>query len=204
MELMRSLDQTRSGIDTAALGAACTELAAQGRARLDWYDGEVKTRVSADMRYGEQVFEISVPLDDVDITDASAIAEAFHSRHEAQFTYALRKQPVFIANVRASAIGVLPPIPARPPAKMEPAAPGARAIYLDGWVTVPLYAFAKLAVGQAIEGPAIVESDTTTILLRRGDRARLDAGGWLEVDVKLSEVAAIEIAQGSPQTKRAV
>jgi N-methylhydantoinase A len=30
-------------------------------------------------------------------------------------------------------------------------------------------------------GPAIVESDTTTVLLLPGDRARMDARGWLDI-----------------------
>jgi N-methylhydantoinase A len=32
-----------------------------------------------------------------------------------------------------------------------------------------------------VAGPAIVESDTTTVLLLPGDAARMDARGWLEI-----------------------
>ena len=36
-------------------------LEAEGRARVaSWFGGEVETRSAADMRYGEQVFEITV------------------------------------------------------------------------------------------------------------------------------------------------
>jgi N-methylhydantoinase A len=48
---------------------------------------------------------------------------------------------------------------------------------------VPVLAFAALAPDQAVPGPAIVESDTTTVLLLPGDAARMDARGWLEVAV---------------------
>ena len=42
---------------------------------------------------------------------------------------------------------------------------------------VPAYAFDHLAPGQEIDGPAIVESAMTTVLLRPGDRVR-----WKGVD----------------------
>jgi len=187
VELMRSLDQTRGGIDTAALVATCAELTAAGRANLSWYDGEVTTRISADMRYGEQVFEISVPLDDIDIKDPAAVAEAFHKMHEDQFTYALRQQDVFITNVRVSAIGMLGATPARKRPHREPATSGQREVYLDGWKTVPLFNFTNLAPDQVVVGPAIVESDTTTILLRAGDHGKFDARGWLEIRPRLTK-----------------
>jgi N-methylhydantoinase A len=34
-----------------------------------------------------------------------------------------------------------------------------------------------------VQGPAIVESDTTTVLLLPGDAARMDARGWLDIAV---------------------
>ena len=65
IELARSQTQTH-GIDVAALQAAFAAMEREGRARLGWFDGEVMVRRSADMRYGEQVFEIAVPLDAMD------------------------------------------------------------------------------------------------------------------------------------------
>jgi N-methylhydantoinase A len=48
---------------------------------------------------------------------------------------------------------------------------------------VPIYAFDALAPDQAIEGPAVIESATTSVLLRLGDRARTTAFGWLDIQV---------------------
>jgi N-methylhydantoinase A len=59
---------------------------------------------------------------------------------------------------------------------------GARRIMLEsGLIDVPVYDFAGLGADQAVAGPAIVESDTTTVLLLPGDAARMDARGWLEI-----------------------
>lgn len=48
---------------------------------------------------------------------------------------------------------------------------------------MPVYDFLALAADQVVAGPAVVESDTTTVLLRAGDRARYDRRGWLDVAV---------------------
>jgi N-methylhydantoinase A len=40
-----------------------------------------------------------------------------------------------------------------------------------------------LAPDQVVAGPAIIESDTTTVLLLPGDTARMDGRGWLDIAV---------------------
>jgi N-methylhydantoinase A len=90
-----------------------------------------------------------------------------------------------LVNARASVIGRLPP-PAGVAAMRGPGATVAKAqrrLYLGGWIEVPVYDFAALAEDQSITGPAIVESDTTTVLLRQGDSAQFDARGWLDLMV---------------------
>ncbi len=187
IELARSQAQG-SGIDIAALQASFAAMEREGRERLGWYDGEITVRRSADMRYGEQVFEIAVPLDDVDWaspTLAADLEKLFHARHEALYTYSLPDQDVVLVNARASVIGRLPP-PAGVAATRGPGptvAKARRRLYLGGWIEVPVYDFGALADDQSITGPAIVESDTTTVLLRQGDSAQFDARGWLDLIV---------------------
>jgi N-methylhydantoinase A len=178
----------QAGIDTAALKAAFVAMEDEGRSRLSWFDGEIATHRSAEMRYGEQVFEIAVPLDAMDWdsdTLAADIEAAFHQAHEALYTYALRDQDAVLVNARVSVIGRLPAPAAAPVADTAaPAAPKAsRRVFLGGWTEVPVYAFAALAPGQAVAGPGIVESDTTTVLLRARDESRYDPRGWLDVSV---------------------
>jgi N-methylhydantoinase A len=192
VEMMQSQGQTpgskSGGIDIAGLAEAFGEMENEGRQRLGGFDGEVSIARSADMRYGEQVFEIAVPLDAMDWRAATLpqdIEAAFHRAHEALYTYSLPDQDVVLVNARASVIGRLAPPPANAAtAAGDPAAAKIlRRVYLGGWMNVPVYAFALLADGQEITGPAIVESDDTTVLLRPGDRARYDARGWLGIEV---------------------
>src|SRR5580692_1310224 len=103
IELARSQSQTH-GIDVDALRVAFAEMEREGRARLGWFDGAVTVRRSADMRYGEQVFEIAVDLEGLDWQApdlAKRLEAAFHQAHEALYTYSSPDQDVVLVNARA-------------------------------------------------------------------------------------------------------
>jgi N-methylhydantoinase A len=65
-----------------------------------------------------------------------------------------------------------------------------RRVHLGGWIEAPVWRFEALAEAQVVAGTALIESPTTTILLRPGDRARFDGRGWLELDVAASPMHA--------------
>ena len=183
VELTRGQSQS-GGIDVPGLNASFAAMEQEGRARLAWFDGEIAIRRTADMRYGEQVFEIAVPLDDVP-RDRAAIEDAFHRAHERLYTYASPGQEVVLVNAGLSVIGRLPSAPAAAPAAARaPAAPKSRRhVFLGFWADIPVYDFAALAPDQTVSGPAIVESDTTTVLLRGTETARFDPRGWLDISL---------------------
>src|SRR4249919_237963 len=83
------------------------EQAAAGRLR-SWFKGPVSIERSAEMRYGEQIFEIDVSLDGLDWNAADLverIEDRFHVRHEELYTYASRGQEVVFVNARVAAVG---------------------------------------------------------------------------------------------------
>jgi N-methylhydantoinase A len=187
-EMARSEIGTGGVPEDDALRSIWAALESEGRARVAaWFGGAVETRRAADMRYGEQVFEIAVPLEAVPWETPGLkqrVTDAFHARHESLFTYALDGEEVVLVNARLAVIGRLPPMPVPPAAQARaPAAPFAtRRARLDGAeADLPVLDFAALADGQVATGPAIVESDTTTVLLLPGDQARMDARGWLDI-----------------------
>jgi len=190
-EIARTQIGDTGSLDVARLRSLFAEMEAEGRQRLaGWFDGPVRIVRSADMRYGEQIFEIDVPLEGVDLDApdvAARIKQAFERRHEELYTYALPAQDPVLVNVRLAAVGALPSLPEEPVAAVgAPAEPIARRrIYLGDWLDAPVFDFGALAAGQAIEGPAIVESETTTVLLRPGDRAVTTPHRWLDVAVDL-------------------
>jgi N-methylhydantoinase A len=164
------------------------DMEAEGRRRLGaGFTGQVDMRRSVDMRYGEQTFEISVPLDGVDVEAADLmkqVVERFHRRHEELYTYSAPGQDVVLVNVRAAVIGRLPALPAEPERRVgAAAAPRRRRVYLERWTEVPVHDMDGLPEGLEVKGPAIFESATTTVLIRAGERALVTAQGWLDIRI---------------------
>jgi N-methylhydantoinase A len=191
-------------LDGAATRRLFAEMAEEATQRLRAsFDGKMRLQRSVDMRYGEQIFEINVPLDDMDWDVADPlpqIVERFHRRHEELYTYALRDQDSVLVNARVVAVGMLPDLPQEPSLPESAPTPpsGERRIYVSGglrganlgsWSTVPVYDFDTMAPAQTIAGPAIVESAMTTVLLRPRDRATLTPHGWLDIAVPLRDGA---------------
>ena len=178
------------------------DMEAEGRARVT-AAGDLAERAEVirtlDMRYGEQIFEINVSLKDVDLTAddlMEQIVATFHKRHEALYTYSSPEQEVVLVNARCSVVGVLKSMPQEPDlpsaSGLEPK--GTRRSYVGEWLDIPVYAMDDLAPNHNIKGPAIVESRTTTILLRPGDSATVTNTGWLDVEVAPAISAAHSVA----------
>ncbi len=176
-------------LDGAAVKAMFDAMEAEGRARLAAnFDGPVRIERTVEMRYGEQIFEIAVPLAGIDWTVADPLPQIvarFHDRHEALYTYALRDQEAVLVNARCAVIGVLPDLPQEPElaARADAAPAGTRRVHIGGWIEAAVYALDALAPGQVIRGPAVVESALTTVLLRPGNTASVTAHGWLDIAV---------------------
>jgi N-methylhydantoinase A len=192
-ELVRTHVGEVHKLGPAELRRLFDDMEAGGRARLaKAFSGPVHIRRAADMRYGEQIFEVTVPLDGVDVTSPDLLAqmtERFHRRHEELYTYSAPDQEVVLVNLRLAVVGELPTLPAEPRVEAGGAASprGSRRAHLGAWVEVPVYDLDGMQPGQEVEGPAIFESATTTVLMRSADRALVTPHGWL--DIRLGQVA---------------
>ncbi|WP_275190031.1 hydantoinase/oxoprolinase family protein [Bradyrhizobium sp. CSA112] len=165
------------------------EQQAAGRLR-SWFNGPVSIERSAEMRYGEQIFEIDVSLDGLDWTAADLvdrIEDRFHLRHEELYTYASRGQEVVFVNARVAAVGEVARQDegAREDAASSACAPrNRRQAFFGGWCEVPVYALDELRPGHTLTGPAIIEAETTTVLVDTGDRVTVNALGWLDIALR--------------------
>ena len=167
------------------------QLEQQAESRLRaWFDGPVGIERSAEMRYGEQVFEIDVPLDGID-WDApdlvDRIEDRFHRRHEELYTYASRGQEVVFVNARVAAVGEV----SRRDQDTKPAPSAAacsprstRQAFFGAWREVPVFALDDLRPGHTLMGPGIIEAETTTVLIDEGDRVTVNALGWLDIALR--------------------
>jgi N-methylhydantoinase A len=100
-EMARSELTTSGGVpEDAVLRTIWAGLEAEGRARVaSWFGGDVETKRAAAMRYGEQVFAVPLEAVEWDATGLRGrITDAFHARHETQFTYALLEEEVVLVN----------------------------------------------------------------------------------------------------------
>jgi N-methylhydantoinase A len=176
-------------ISAEELRAIFSQLDEQAVGRLrNWFAGDIAIERSAEMRYGEQIFEIDVPLDDIDWTAAALVEQVedrFHRRHEELYTYASRDQEVVFVNARVAAVGRVATrgLEAKPASSRPACALRTRRAFFGKWQDVPVYSFESLAPGQTLEGIAIIDAETTTVILNKGDRVTVNALGWLDIEV---------------------
>ena len=185
-EMVRSHVSEVGRMTAAGLRKLFAWLEREGRKRLARFEGDVTVRRALDMRYGEQIFEISVDLDGVDPASPDLLDQAaarFHRRHEELYAYSAPGQEVVIVNARVAVIGALPVLPAGAGTVERRAAapPARRRVWLGDWVEVPVRRLDGLAAGLEAKGPAIFESATTTVLVREGERVTVTPHGWLDI-----------------------
>jgi N-methylhydantoinase A len=58
-----------------------------------------------------------------------------------------------------------------------------RQAWFGAWREVPVYAFDDLRPGHTLAGPAIIEAETTTVVVDAGDKVSVNALGWLDIDL---------------------
>ena len=190
-DFFRSYPVSLDRADLNELRSILDELGAQGRDKLlaqGVAEDAVEIQCSADMRYLDQIYEVTVPLPDADLPDSEFLSRLtlnFHQRYQELYSYNQQDQEVRLITLRVAAVGKLPRI-----AQLErtgdaaAAGPtGSRRVFLGEWQEAPTYAADSLPAGTEIAGPAVLESDFTTILVWPGDRATVDAMGGVEMRV---------------------
>ncbi|WP_448042775.1 hydantoinase/oxoprolinase family protein [Bradyrhizobium liaoningense] len=165
------------------------EREATGRLK-SWFGGDVAIERSAEMRYGEQIFQIDVPLNNLDWTSENIvdrIEDQFHRRHEELYTYSSPDQEAVFVNARVAAIGAVQSVGqvARGQKAVAPCKPkGRRKAFFGEWREVEVFAADQLRPGNKIDGPAIVEAETTTVVVGEGDQIEVNDLGWLDMRLR--------------------
>ena len=140
---------------------------------------------SVDVRYARQSYELAIPVlrRPVDTAALAQIADAFHARHLATYGHDNRSEPVQMVSVRLAAIGSIPALTIRD----MPAPAGSEAVKsrrelwfrATGAVEAAVYDRARLAAGQHVPGPAVIESLESTILVPPAWQARMNQDGFV-------------------------
>ncbi len=138
---------------------------------------------SLDIKYVGQGYTLNIPLPEEPIGPQTVpvLAERFHTRHEMSCGFRADEEPAEMINLRLRATGLLDktsPQP-RPRGARSPAAAhlGERQAWVDGQQAAQryqIYARERLAPGNVIDGPAIVEQVDSTTVIPPGWLGRVD------------------------------
>jgi N-methylhydantoinase A len=140
--------------------------------------------------YPSQVWDISAPLAKGQFDgpeDITELVNSFHKNHEKLFAFADRDSGVEIVSWQAMVrCRFEDRVTGRVQTKVDAKdIGGTRRCYFpaEGFVNSDVYAFGTLAEGQKMLGPAIIESDLTTVVLNPGAVAEKTASGSLVIDL---------------------
>jgi N-methylhydantoinase A len=148
--------------------------------------GGMERRYFLDMRYVGQFHEVAVPveLDEVTSEGFAGVEERFHALHDRLFGYAVPGQAVEIINLRLTAVGqtTKPRLIAAKLAthRSEHARVGSRRAYLPDvrdFASVPVFDGARLAFGNTVAGPALIDQPATTVFVPTGYEMMCDRFG---------------------------
>jgi 5-oxoprolinase (ATP-hydrolysing) len=185
-------DLGRAALDAEALRDAAgvfDALEARGREALGaegFDDTRIDARRRIDLRYAGTETSLTLALD-----AAEPLRAAFEALHRRRFGYARPGHPIEAVVARVEVLG-------RSPVPPEPARPGGdghilrrTSLYSDGAFVddVPVLRREDLAVGEDVDGPALILEPIGTLVVDRGFRATLDAQGRIAVEDALSHDA---------------
>jgi N-methylhydantoinase A len=147
------------------------------------------------LRYGklryenqEHSVEVLLPEGQIDGSTIGAVADQFASAYEREYTYRL-DAPVEVVGVHVVAIaevGKLEPAPLAGTGRgLEDARKGSRRVDYgpEGTHEAAIYTGELLEPGLSFDGPAVVETSGTTVLVHPGDQLDIDDEGNLVIAV---------------------
>lgn len=151
-------------------------LETRGREQLNkdgFTENDIHITRTLDMRYTGQVHECTVEVGAFDITPSSisTLVEAFHERHEELYMYSERHSAIEVVNVESTIVGRIDRPERMKQAKgngADTAKTGSREVVFssDGArMETPIYDGSKLGAGDYIMGPAVIEEETTTLVI---------------------------------------
>ena len=184
----RTIYAPLDSLTPAHLAAIWDEMAAEGRATLTSArvpEDRQQIIRQADLRYGRQAYELTVDAPDGAVTEATlaGLADAFHAAHERTYGHKNEAEAVHIVTLRLSAVGLLGDPHFAEATGSGDSLKGERAAWFaeTGRVATPVHDRARLAAGQELTGPAIVEALDSTLVVPPVWRAKVDDAGFIRL-----------------------
>lgn len=173
-------------VDPALLNGALDEMEEllAGFLREDGLEVEPQFRRYLTMRFRRQTQgeEVALPWNRFDAARVAELERLFVARYEELYGggVAYGEAGIDIAGIRVDAVGKVerPVLAAHEPLGEDAtlARKGSRRAYFGGdWIEAEVYDQGRLTTGMQLDGPAIVESPFTTVVLPPGSHAEVDA-----------------------------
>jgi N-methylhydantoinase A len=173
------LEKTFGDMEQSALADLMAEKFARER---------LTTLRSAGMRYRGQSYEVSVAVAELNNeADIAALGKRFHEAHRRRYGHMAASEAVEIVNFQVTAVGEIPKPQfnklAVPERLQAPAPHSMRDAYFSPTdkIQVPVFRRSALGPGAVIDGPAVIEEKTSTIVLYPGQRAAIDGYANIEI-----------------------
>jgi len=154
---------------------------------------EQSFRCHIDARYQGQNFEVMVAMPprfaDQEADGMAGFLREYAAAHQREYGYDVPGRAVEIVNCRLQAVGAVAKAPLREIAaagSVKDAVTVQRKIYFGvehGWLDTPVHARGKLPAGAKLEGPALIEEMSSTVLLAPGQSASVDRIGNIVITV---------------------
>jgi len=196
-ESVRSLPGLLETTDWESVNGLYSEMESWGRdmlANSGVPEDQVRLARTADMRLVGQIHEINVPIPDDTLAQNSTevIESDFHQIYQQLYSRRNLSIPIEVQNWRLLVSGPQPILNLQeqivePNADARVALNGSRPAYFanaNGFVECPVYHRYKLAAGAEISGPAIIEEEESTTIIRPGDSASIDR--WLNLLIRVN------------------
>ncbi|PPR63062.1 MAG: Acetophenone carboxylase gamma subunit [Alphaproteobacteria bacterium MarineAlpha4_Bin2] len=165
------------------------EMVAEAMSALDregFNPDQIRFTRIMDCRYVRQVYTLPIEVSGDAISkddDIDWIAEAFEKDYGALYRHVHERSAIVVDTVRLVAYGILPSLslPQEVSGEVEPSSAqrGTRMVYRNAMVELPCYWFEDLTPGMKLTGPAMVDSESTTVFIPDFSVAGIDPYGSL-------------------------
>ena len=183
-DYVRTFARDWGKVDVAEVNEIFAAMRSEGEANLvaeGMPDERIRIQASLDIRYVGQFNEVEIDAQaQLSDTDLSAVENRFHQIHDGLYGYSMPGAALEVINIRLSAIGETdkPQMQAMDfvTADAKAALKGERQAYFAGvWHTTRVYDGNACEYGHTIDGPALIESPNSTILVPPGFTLVCDA-----------------------------
>ncbi len=181
---VRSYLRRLAAVELDTVNRLFAEMEAEGRqafAPLRVPAEAVALRRTVDLRYIGQFHEIEVPVAryPLSVEDLAQAEADFHRRHQELYGFTQPRRGLELLGCRTTATVASAPVDipsaATRDADPTPALWRHRPCFFDGrFVETPCYLGERLAAGNVLDGPAIVEETTTTVVVPDGFTCTVD------------------------------